>query len=170
MRLRNTSGLPGELIREVIRFVRPAGISKFDVMVKRSSGTFGGMSYAEGSGYHMTADPFVTVRVGDADKFPFFAQGDRADHKGGAVTTYSDGRPPKISKPQTKGYLTIGWLYSPIEALVMVMAHELRHQWQRSHSRGRVFGSRGRYSERDADAYALKMLRAWRREHGIVKH
>jgi len=161
MRLRNSSGLPDELVREVIRFVRPAGISKFDVMVKRSSGTFGGMSYGEGSGYHMTADPFVTVRVGPDEKFPFFVRGDRADRKG-AVTVYFDGRPPKVSN-STKGYLTIGWLCNRVEALVMVMAHELRHQWQRTHSRGRVWGSRGKYSERDADAYALRMLRAWRR-------
>jgi hypothetical protein len=169
MRLRNTSGLPDQLVREVIRFVRPAGISKFDIMVKRSDKVFGGMSYSQGSGYHMTADPFVTVRVGDAEKFPFFVRGDRADHPGGAVTTYFDGRPAKVSKPQTKGYLTVGWLFGRTEALVMVMAHELRHQWQRTHSRGRVWGARGKFSERDADAYAIRMLRAWRREHGIVK-
>jgi hypothetical protein len=164
MRLRNSSGIPDETVRDVIRFVRPPGISKFDVMVKRSDSVFGGMSYSAGSGYHMTADPFVTVRIGDESRFPFFVRGDRADHQGGAVTVYSDGRPPKVSKYQSKGYLTVGWLTSRIEALVMVMAHELRHQWQRTHSRGRVWGSRGRYSERDADAYALKMLRAWRRK------
>lgn len=164
MKLRNTSGIPDLTVREIIRFVRPQGISKFDVMVKKSAGTFGGMSYGEGSGYHATAAPFVTVRIGPDEKFPFFVRGDRADHKGGAVTVYFDGRPPKTSKPQTKGYLTVGWITSRIEALVMVMAHELRHQWQRTHSRGRVWGSRGTYSERDADAYALRMLRAWRRK------
>lgn len=164
MRLRNTSGLPDDLVREVIRFVRPAGIANFDVMVKRSSGTFAGMSYGHGNGYHMTADPFVTVRIGDDSKFPFFVRGDRKDHPGGAVTVYSDGRPPTVSKPHRQGYLTIGWITSRMEALVMTMAHELRHQWQRTHSRGRVWGSRGKYSERDADAYALKMLRAWRRK------
>jgi hypothetical protein len=163
VRLSNTSGIPDEVVREVIRFVRPPGISKFDVMVKRCGGTFGGMSYSEGSGYHSTADPFVTVRIGPDEKFPFFVRGDRADHKGGAVTTYFDGRPPKVSKYQSKGYLTVGWLTSRIEALVMVMAHELRHQWQGTHSRGRVYGSRGKFSERDADAYAIRMLRAWRR-------
>lgn len=163
MKLRNTSGIPDEVVRDVIRFVRPPGISRFDVMVKKSlKGTFGGMSYSEGSGYHMTADPFVTVRIGDDSKFPYFVRGDRADHPGGAVTTYFDGRPAKVSKPQSKGYLTVGWLFSRVEALVMVMAHELRHQWQRTHTRGRVWGSRGKFSERDADAYAIKMLRAWR--------
>ena len=164
MRLKNTSGLPDALVREVIRFVRPGGISNFDVMVKRSDKAFGGMSYAEGSSYHWTARPFVTVRIGPDKKFPFYVRGDRMDRPGGAVTVYSDGRPPRVSKPQTKGYLTIGWITSRVEALVLVMAHELRHQWQATHSRGRVWGSRGKYSERDADAYALGMLRAWRRK------
>ena len=55
-------------------------------------------------------------------------------------------------------------LYSRIEALVLVTAHELRHLWQAQHPKGwRVWGSRGQYSERDADAYAIRMLRAWRR-------
>lgn len=50
-----------------------------------------------------------------------------------------------------------------IEALVYVLAHELRHQWQAIHPKGwRVWGARGQYSERDADAYAIKMLRNWR--------
>jgi hypothetical protein len=52
---------------------------------------------------------------------------------------------------------------SRIEAFLFVLAHELRHLWQTAHKRGRVWGSRGRYSERDADAYALRMLRAFRR-------
>ncbi len=46
----------------------------------------------------------------------------------------------------------------------VVTAHELRHLWQAQHPKGwRVWGSRGQYSERDADAYAIRMLRAWRR-------
>ncbi len=55
-------------------------------------------------------------------------------------------------------------LYSRIEALVLVTAHELRHLWQAQHPKGwRAWGSRGQYSERDADAYAIRTLRAWRR-------
>ena len=30
----------------------------------------------------------------------------------------------------------------------------------------RVWGARGQFSERDADAYAIRMLRAWRRRDG----
>lgn len=145
MRLRNTSGIPDAIVREVINFVKPSSVTRFDVMVKRSSGVYAGMSYAHGSGYHMTADPFVTVRIGPDSKFP-----------------YND-----INK---KGaYLPVGWIYNRVEALVLVMAHELRHQWQSKCSRGRVWGAKGKYSERDADAYAIKMLRAWRKKKGVSR-
>jgi hypothetical protein len=60
------------------------------------------------------------------------------------------------------GYLKMD-IGSRREALVVLLAHELRHLWQAKHSRGMVWGARGRYSERDADAYALRMLRAYRR-------
>ncbi len=146
MRLRNTSGIPNEVVREVINFVRPSGISKFDVMVKKSSAVYGGASYHHGSGYHMTADPFVTIRIGPDKAFP---------HKETA---------------KKSGYLPAGWLYNRVEALMLVMAHELRHQWQAKIKKGyRVWGSRGQFSERDADAYAIGMLRKWRRAHGITR-
>lgn len=58
------------------------------------------------------------------------------------------------------------WVADRTEALVFVAAHELRHLWQAIVPRGRrVWGARGQYSERDCDAYALKMLRAWRRRN-----
>ncbi len=65
--------------------------------------------------------------------------------------------------PPRKAYL--GWPpHTRIEALVLILAHELRHSWQSKVPRGyRVWGARGQYSERDCDAYAIRMLRAWRR-------
>jgi hypothetical protein len=55
--------------------------------------------------------------------------------------------------------------FSNIEAVVFLVAHELRHVWQGRIKKGRrVWGARGQYSERDADAYALRVLRRWRRE------
>ena len=58
------------------------------------------------------------------------------------------------------------FLGSRIEALLWVLAHELRHLWQAASTgkrRGMVYGAKGRFSERDADAYALQMLRRYRR-------
>lgn len=45
MRLRNTSGIDNDLARKIINFVRPSGLSKFDVMLKNSSHPYGGMAY-----------------------------------------------------------------------------------------------------------------------------
>lgn len=62
-----------------------------------------------------------------------------------------------------RGYLGIV-CYTYEEALVQLIAHELRHCWQTIHRKGyRYYGSKGVISERDADCYALQMLRQWRR-------
>jgi hypothetical protein len=55
------------------------------------------------------------------------------------------------------------------EALVHILAHEIRHLWQRNHSgkRGKVWGARGQFSDRDADAYAIRKMREWRRLHAV---
>lgn len=59
------------------------------------------------------------------------------------------------------------------EALVYILAHELRHMHQQHgyavHSSfpvGRVKNARGRYSEVCTEAYAIHKLRAWRRANG----
>jgi hypothetical protein len=138
MRLRNTSGIPDDIVRQAISFVRPSGISNFDVMAKKSKARYGGMAYSQGSGLHMTANPFVTIRIGPDSLFPYNETTKQA------------------------GYLPAGWIANRLEMFVLVLAHELRHLWQAKHSRGRVWGSRGKFSERDADAYAIHMLRSWR--------
>lgn len=136
MRLRNTTGLSDELIRDIVRFVRPPGISRFDVEVRNSSTpSCRGRAYWGGSGYHDTADPFVVCRIGSGP-YPRWGTG--------------------------YGFTGRFVLASRVESLVWIMAHELRHLWQANHNRGRVWGSRGRFSEIDCDAYALRMLRAWK--------
>lgn len=144
MRLKNHTDIPADQIRTIIRAVRPAGISNFDVRVSNLGGKgFRGRAYASGSGYHETADPFVIVSIARTDA------GCRVIADGGS------------------GYLPMQ-IGSRLEALVVVLAHELRHLWQANHQRGRVWGARGKFSERDADAYALSMLRRFRRgELGI---
>jgi hypothetical protein len=98
-------------------------------------------AYGYGSGYHETASPFVVVRIAKTDE--------RARRR--------------VMKPRRPGYLPHDY-GSRVEALVFIMAHELRHLWQANHLRGKVWGARGRFSERDADAYAIRMLRKFRRE------
>ena len=134
MRLRNYTDIPDDTVRALIRAVRPSGISNFDVRVSNGQ-HFRGMAYTHGSGYHDRADPFIVCAI------------QKKAH---------------VVRPATGAYLPTV-LGSRIEQLIWLLAHELRHMWQAKHSRGRVYGSRGRYSERDADAYALRMLRRYRR-------
>jgi hypothetical protein len=66
----------------------------------------------------------------------------------------------------TGGYID-NLILSREEALVHILAHEFRHLWQKNHpgKRGKVWGARGQYSDRDADAYAIRKTRQWRRMH-----
>lgn len=152
MRLKNHTDIQDEKIREIIRAVRPAGISKFDVRVsnfgvgKYLRGRNGcvGRAYWGGSGYHDRAVPFIVVRVSPAISWR-----------------------PIRSTCARGAYLPHTW-GTRLEALLWVLAHELRHLWQAANPlqgkrRGMVYGAKGRFSERDADAYALQMLRRYRR-------
>lgn len=140
MKINNYTNFEDELIREVIRFSKPAGVANFDISFKNCAGTFRGRAYSQGCAYHETAAPLVIVSIGKEDKFPHRVKGHG-------------------------GYLPVD-IYTRLEALVLVTAHELRHLWQYKHPRGwRVWAARGQYSERDADAYAIRILRAWRKEH-----
>jgi hypothetical protein len=64
------------------------------------------------------------------------------------------------------GYLP-SLILSQEEALVETLAHEFRHFWQVNHQtkRGKVWGARGIFSERDACWYAIRKVRKWRRQH-----
>ena len=92
------------------------------------------------SGYAYWSRNHVSLRVGGAHHFP---------------------RPPMAGGD---GYLPDPYFADQVEALVYLAAHELRHLWQaRVPSGRRVWGARGQFPERDACAYGIKMLRAWRR-------
>ena len=141
MKTKNYTDISKEEIRDIIRFTKPSDVSNFDISFKNCSRGYRGRAYPTGCGYHETASPLVIVSIGKADYFP-------VKHT-----------------PDKPGYLPVE-LYNRIEAFVFVTAHELRHLWQSKHPRGyRVWGARGQYSERDADAYAIQMVRKWRREH-----
>jgi hypothetical protein len=48
--------------------------------------------------------------------------------------------------------------------MIHLVAHELRHLWQPTHRTRRMPTARhGRISERDADIYAIRKVRAYRR-------
>lgn len=144
MRLYNETDLPADVIRAAVRAVRPPGIGGFDLRVTWGPGSGSGRAYAEGAGFRERACPYVVVRLPRTEA--------AARKRWRAKGAYLE--------------IVVG---SRLEALVALLAHELRHIWQARHSRGRVFGARGRYSERDADAYALQRLRLRRYRRGELR-
>lgn len=141
-RLRNSTDLPPEIVKAVEAFVMPpGGVGAYDLELRNSSAETGGTAYWQGSSYHTTTRPFVVVRLSRRERYA--------------------AAPPVRDKA---GYLPTPARGSRVEQLVYLLAHELRHLWQARVKRGRrVWGARGQFSERDADAWAIGCLRRWRR-------
>lgn len=141
-RWRNYTDIPDATLRSIYDAVLPPGLPAHDVEIKNYGGRGGrGRAYGSGSSYHATSRPFVVVSVPKTDR------ASRYIREGGG------------------GYLPMV-TGSRLEVFVMIMAHELRHLWQaksKGRPRGMVYGAKGRFSERDADAYGLRMLRRFRR-------
>lgn len=78
---------------------------------------------------------------------------------------YADILQKKCSEDESRDEYIDDLTLSREEAIVHVMAHELRHLWQSGHSdkRDMVWGSREKLSDRDADAYAIRKTREWRK-------
>ena len=136
VKITNDTCIPTEHLKTIIRFAKPCGVSKFRIEFR--------------NGYHncMTGRAFigqrrVLIRFSTNIKFPK------------KIEAYG-------------GYLPHIYLDQD-EYLVSIVAHELRHlwqgkYWQRNKKRnGMVHGARGKYSERDADAYAIRKQREWRK-------
>lgn len=142
-RWRNYTNISDDEARAIYRAVLPPGLSAHDVEIKNGDHAGAGTAYSAGSGYHATARPFVVVRVSKTERM---ARQIRHKNEG-------------------KGYLPIA-LGSRREVLLYILAHELRHLWQakaKGKPRGMTYGSKGRFSERDACAYGMQMLRRYRR-------
>lgn len=144
-RWRNYTDLDDETLRAIYVAVLPAGLAAHDVEVKNHGGVGGrGAAYTKGSGYHATARPFIVVSLPQTERR---ARTIRSEERGKG------------------GYLRVV-TGSRLEVFVYILAHELRHLWQakaKGKPRGMVYGAKGRYSERDACAYGLQMLRRYRR-------
>lgn len=136
----NYTKIDTALLREMIRFCKPGDVANFDITFKNSSNGFKGMAYWSGCPYHNHPNPLITVGIGAGVKFPMIAN----------------------------NFLGRGYIPHLVldreERIVDIIAHELRHFWQKKHPKGfRVWGARGRFSERDADAYAIRKVREWRK-------
>lgn len=136
--MRNYTPLDSDWLRKVVAATKPSNVSKFDISFKNcGGGGHRGRAYWAGCSYHSSSAPLVVVALGK--------------------TTYP------YRTIEGKGYIGFS-LYSIAEAAVFITAHELRHLWQAKVKKGwRVWGAKGRFSERDADAYAIQMVRRYRR-------
>lgn len=181
MRVKNYTTISDDTVAEVLAFVKPTGVTG-DLSIKNCQHTYRGRAYPEGCPEHGNRRPYAVVSVGAAKCFPFRGADRRrvraqqrahrrqapvpmyTHHYSGGTMTHVTTRMVRPGAPTSRGYLPAPAIGSRVEALVYIMAHELRHLWQARVPRGRrVWGARGQFSERDADAYALRMLRAWRR-------
>jgi hypothetical protein len=147
----NKSSFSNELIRAVIRFVRPPGIRRFTAEVRDCKGyIFRGHGGRKG----------VLVKINPEWKFPcnlYVYQYGQLKSK----WTKADPVTGVMRRRKGRRY----HLASKTEALIYVMAHELMHtkQGQSGRIRGKVWGARGRYSEIQTESYAIRKLREYRR-------
>lgn len=160
MRIKNYTTFNTDLIREIIAFVRPPGISNFDISFKNSENGWKGKAYYAGCSYH-DRKKVGLVTIGVPKRLIY-------NKATGKTRTEFTNEQTRYRKPNVtdfgNGYLRSNQ-FTPTEDLVHLVAHELRHLWQAKIKKGhRVWGSRGQFSERDADAYAIRMTRAWRRK------
>ena len=139
MKLRNYTPLDTDWLRKVVAATKPSNVTKFDISFKNyGKAAHRGRAYWSGCSYHNSSAPLVVVALGQTCRYPY-------------VT--SDGG----------GYIGFT-VYTIQEAAVLIIAHELRHLWQAKVKKGwRVWGAKGQFSERDADAYAIQMVRRYRR-------
>jgi hypothetical protein len=179
MKLQNTTNIPNKRLRQMIEFVKPKHLetTKFTVKVTNSSKGYCGRYYEEGTGYSKDNRPHIIARITPKESFFPYREEDHAPTK--CVKTYYQKFNQKKMQWETwyhrqyipnpngntgnGGYINT-LLLSWDEACIHILAHEFRHYWQKTHRtrRGKVWGSRGQYSNRDADAYAVRKVREWR--------
>ncbi len=133
MRMINKTDIPNEVIRDAIRFARPAGIKRFRVTVVNSKYAYSGWGCKHA----------IKIRIGTTSKYPR------------RLRTYQYG--------QLKGrrYYLASMMEGLIYVLAHELMHT--KQGQRGNCRGRVWGARGRFSEIETESYAIRKLREWRR-------
>lgn len=160
MKLRNETKLSGKLLREMVSFCCLPGVTDF--LIRFAHGPhYGGRAYCDQyANFVQRKEKGLRGRV--------YWEKTRTECSDVVIRIphYAKGR-QKIENTTRggKGYLP-SVEFTREEAILHLVAHELRHLYQALHptrQRDRVWGSRGQFSERDADAYAISRTRHWRR-------
>lgn len=135
--------LPKTKIEKIICFVTPKGLKLPAIIIKPARGEWliDGIYYAN--------DHEILLKVAKYSDFPF-------------KMTVS-------KKEKKKGYMDGFSLKNKQEALVYLLAHEIRHVWQAKHPTAKRMGRRkNKYSESDADIYAVNKLNQWRENKKFI--
>lgn len=163
MKLKNETKIADKHILQIYDFVKLKGIEpkKLTIEYTKDSKAFNGFTYPKSEE--------ITVRLNPNMKYPFYNTyyGDRLvkyvrydmeTRKEIVLRTEKETNVRLVKRAYIDGiYLSM------IETLIHVMAHEIRHLWQKKHKHGKIYGSRGKYSERDADYYGFKKQREYRK-------
>jgi hypothetical protein len=158
VKIRNLTVLPTARLRELAVFAAPPGVAGVFITFKHRR-SYCGRAYC---------DNWLSSRKGESRTYL---------EKNRGWTELPDLVIGVPKKPRGQGKIehNNNWIkkgrgylrsveYTQAEAIVHLLAHEMRHLWQAKISRGyRVWGARGQYSERDCDAYAIRAVRHWRR-------
>jgi hypothetical protein len=129
----NKTDIPNDVIRDAVRFARPAGIKRFRVTVATTKRTYRGRGWQTG----------ITIWVNESVKYPRI------------LRTY------QLAQLRGRRYYLGSFVECLIYLLAHELMHT--KQGQRGNCRGRVWGARGRFSEIETESYAIRKLREWRR-------
>lgn len=133
MRMVNKTDIPNEVIRDAVRFARPAGIKRFRVNVVNTKRLY--------SGWGCKSE--IKIRMNLGVKYPRIFR------------TY------QLGQLRNRRYYLGSAVECLIYLLAHELMHT--KQWQRGNCRGRVWGARGRFSEIETESYAIRKLREWRK-------
>ena len=160
--IRNHTEVPVDLIKSMIDFAKPPGVSGFEIVLRNTPHQHGwkGWAFWAGLGNFVASGrdprkPLITIKV---------PRGVNGKAQPEMVYGYDNRSDTARARRGKAGYLT-GDHWSDHEHLLHLIAHELRHLWQARVKKGRrVWGARGQFSEKDCDSYAIKITRDWRRK------
>ena len=178
MKMENTTNISTSRLKQMIDFVRPNNLptSQLTVKVTNSSDKIGscGVCYSEGTGIGQEPHrPTIIARISRNEtgypwlknyRYKVIVERFRAPHpKTGEMVNWK--RKRQVDDPKARGGYINHISLSREEELLCTLAHEFRHFWQSNHKtkRGKVWGARGVFSERDACAYAIRKMREWRK-------
>jgi hypothetical protein len=157
VKVRNQTGLSTERLREIIKFCCPSGVTDFLITFKNWTG-YGGCAYMD-----QWLD-YITDKGKGRGRAYWSNTGTECSDVIIQIPKNSKGSGKIEHKNTPSGAYLRSIEFTQEEAIVHLVAHELRHLWQARVKKGhRVWGARGRYSERDCDAYATRTVRHWRR-------